>query len=180
MSVRPVDIAERLGLARQTINGFIRSGMPTTSIEEAEVADDRTSNIDAVDVDADSGVRIRVRAVLGLAANGEVDDGGRAGTAGGNNQGAPFGVSKFNQRCRKHIGFVGNDSRNIGPFTGDVLAEVFANCWSAKVFVHTLGRAVGNGDYAYACNYHCNNFGSCRRLGRVRRNLSERITCFIP
>jgi hypothetical protein len=36
MSVRPVDIAERLGLARQTINGFIRSGMPTTSIEEAE------------------------------------------------------------------------------------------------------------------------------------------------
>jgi hypothetical protein len=36
MSVRPVDIAERLGLARQTINGFIRSGMPTNSIEEAE------------------------------------------------------------------------------------------------------------------------------------------------
>lgn len=36
MSVRPVDIAERLGLARQTINGFIRSGMPTTSIEDAE------------------------------------------------------------------------------------------------------------------------------------------------
>ena len=36
MSVRPVDIAERLGLARQTIDGFIRSGMPTTSIEEAE------------------------------------------------------------------------------------------------------------------------------------------------
>jgi len=36
MSVRPVDIAERLGLARQTINGFIRQGMPTTSIEDAE------------------------------------------------------------------------------------------------------------------------------------------------
>jgi len=36
MSVRPVDIAERLGLARQTINGFIRSRMPTNSIEEAE------------------------------------------------------------------------------------------------------------------------------------------------
>ena len=36
MTVRPVDIAERLGLARQTINGFIRSGMPTNSIEEAE------------------------------------------------------------------------------------------------------------------------------------------------
>jgi hypothetical protein len=36
MSVRPVDIAERLGLARQTINGFIRQGMPTTSVEDAE------------------------------------------------------------------------------------------------------------------------------------------------
>ena len=36
MSVRPVDIAERLGLARQTINGFIRQGMPITSIEDAE------------------------------------------------------------------------------------------------------------------------------------------------
>jgi hypothetical protein len=36
MSVRPIDIAERLGLARQTINGFIRQGMPTSSIEDAE------------------------------------------------------------------------------------------------------------------------------------------------
>jgi hypothetical protein len=36
MSVRPVDIAERLGLARQTINTFIRQGMPTDSIEAAE------------------------------------------------------------------------------------------------------------------------------------------------
>jgi hypothetical protein len=36
MSVRPVDIAERLGLARQTINTFIRQGMPIDSIEAAE------------------------------------------------------------------------------------------------------------------------------------------------
>jgi hypothetical protein len=36
MSVRPIDIAERLGLSRQTINGFIRQGMPVSSIEDAE------------------------------------------------------------------------------------------------------------------------------------------------
>lgn len=36
MSVRPVDIAERLGLARQTINTFIRQGMPIDSVEAAE------------------------------------------------------------------------------------------------------------------------------------------------
>jgi hypothetical protein len=36
MSVRPVDIAERLGISRQAINGFINQGMPTDSIESAE------------------------------------------------------------------------------------------------------------------------------------------------
>jgi hypothetical protein len=36
MSVRPVDIAERLEISRQAINGFINQGMPTDSIEAAE------------------------------------------------------------------------------------------------------------------------------------------------
>lgn len=36
MSVRPVDIAERLEISRQAVNGFIQQGMPTTSIEDAE------------------------------------------------------------------------------------------------------------------------------------------------
>lgn len=36
MSVRPVDIAERLNISRQAINNFIRQGMPTDSMESAE------------------------------------------------------------------------------------------------------------------------------------------------
>jgi hypothetical protein len=36
MSVRPVDIAERLEISRQAVNGFINQGMPTDSIEAAE------------------------------------------------------------------------------------------------------------------------------------------------
>lgn len=36
MSVRPVDIAERLEISRQAVNGFINQGMPTDSVEAAE------------------------------------------------------------------------------------------------------------------------------------------------
>ena len=36
MSVRPVDIAERLSISRQAVNGFINQGMPTDSVESAE------------------------------------------------------------------------------------------------------------------------------------------------
>ena len=36
MKVRAVDIAERLGLSRQTINAYLREGMPDSSIEAAE------------------------------------------------------------------------------------------------------------------------------------------------
>src|SRR3546814_5973059 len=48
-------------------------------VEKTEIADHRTPDIDAVNVDADGCIGEGVRAVLRLAANGKVDDRGGAG-----------------------------------------------------------------------------------------------------
>src|SRR3546814_6677198 len=50
-------------------------------LEKTEIADHRTPDIDAVNVDADGCIGEGVRAVLRLAANGKVDDRGGAGAA---------------------------------------------------------------------------------------------------
>ena len=54
----------------------------TGDVEETQIADDRPGDIDAIDIDADRGIGHRVRAVLRLAADGEIDDRRRAGAAG--------------------------------------------------------------------------------------------------
>src|SRR3546814_20491235 len=56
-------------------------------VEKTEIADHRTPDIDAVNVDADGCIGEGVRAVLRLAANGKVDERGGAGAASADREG---------------------------------------------------------------------------------------------